>query len=61
MLICRSISNIRGSRNLLNFGHWSWSGTPFGTSVDELIPSKRRKKKKCCRKPDVPFKLETIF
>ena len=61
MYICRSISCLKARRDFLNFGHWSWTGTPFGSSVDNLIPQKNLEKKKSCRKQEVPFKMYTVF
>ena len=61
MIFFRVISQFTGMCGLLSFGHASWTGTPFGSSSDTLIPSKAGKTKKKKSKSFVGFEFDEDF
>ncbi len=61
MFFSRMISNFRCPCSLLRFGNPSWSGSPFGSPSDTIIPFINEKLADTEKKQEVSFEFEDKF
>ncbi len=61
MVFVRIISSFTNPCSLLRFGNPSWSGTPFGSSINTGIPFQNKKQMGMGKKQEVSFELEDKF
>lgn len=61
MVFFKFVSNATRSSCIQSFGNPSWSGTPFGSSSDYLIPVENKKQANDDKNKDVSFECEDDF